>query len=451
MENIKKTEVKYPFLEAPLEVYKRECGHTIIFAKKKGELVNVSTWVKTGSINEDDVNNGISHFLEHMMFKGTKTRKPGEFDKILESKGAMTNAATSKDSTFYYVTIPKGADGKNFDLTLSLHADMMLNAAIPADEAGDVFNLDEPIKGEKRERHVVIEEIRMRQDQPWTQTYNNLNAILYTQHPYKRDVIGTAQIISQVQRDTIYEYYSLHYTPENMITIIVGDFDSKETLDKVVKLFDFSGRHHSNPCHYTPDEPLKETRYVEKYSEVNTGFIMYGYLTPKAKELKESIIFEIISLVLGEGLSSRLYQNLIEKRTDRVFNVIGTDYYQYKDGGNFFVEGNFKPEEKEKVIKLIDSEIADFISSGITVQELKKAVKKLESRFAGNAETVSDISETLGYYVTACENLNLAGEYLDTLKGISLDDVKNIAHKYLNKSNAAVSVLMPVQYQKEEV
>ncbi len=451
MENIKKTEIKYPYLEAPLEVYERECGHTIIFAKKKGELVNVSTWVKTGSINENDENNGISHFLEHMMFKGTKTRKPGEFDKILESKGALTNAATSKDSTFYYVTIPKGLNGTNFDLTMSLHSDMMLNAAIPADEAGDVFNLDEPIKGEKRERHVVIEEIRMRQDQPWTKTYNNLNAHLYTSHPYKRDVIGTAQIISQVKRDTVYEYYSKYYTPENMTTIIVGDFDSDETLSKLLKLFDFTNKSHSEVHNYTLDEPLEQTRYVEDYSDVNTGFIMYGYITPLACRLRESIIFEIISLVLGEGLSSRLYQNLIEKRTDRVFNVIGTDYYQYKDGGNFFIEGNFKPEEKDKAISLIDDEISRFISDGITDKELKKAVKKLEARFAANAETVSDISETIGYYVTACEDLSLAGKYIDTLKRINTDDIKEIAQKFLNKNNAAISVLMPNKYQKEEI
>ena len=131
MKNIKKKLVKYPFLEKPVEIYERECGHKIVYAYKKGELINISSWVKTGSINENDENNGISHFLEHLMFKGTNKHKAGEFDKILESKGAIVNAATWKDYTFYYVTIPKGSDGKNFIQTLELHADMMLNPIIP--------------------------------------------------------------------------------------------------------------------------------------------------------------------------------------------------------------------------------------------------------------------------------------------------------------------------------
>ena len=448
MENITKTQIKYPYLEEPLEIYKRECGHTIIFAKKKGELINVSTWVKTGSINEDDKNNGISHFLEHMMFKGTKTRKPGEFDKILESKGALTNAATSKDSTFYYVTIPKGSSDKNFDLTMSLHSDMMLNAAIPPEEAGDIFNLNEPLTSEKRERHVVIEEIRMRMDQPWTKTYNLLNHNLYNSHPYKRDVIGTQEIISKMERDTIYNYYRKYYTPNNMTTIVVGDFDSETTLDKLLKLFDFQGRENCPQTQYKIDEQISETRYNEIYSDVNTGFIMYGYVTPKASALKESIIFEILSIVLGEGLSSRFYQNLIEKQKEQIFNVIGSDYYQYKDGGNFFVEGNFKPEEKQKAIELIDSEIDKLLKDGITEKELKKAVKKLEARFAGNAETVSDISETIGYYATTCEGLELAGQYLSTLLSITADDIKEAANKYLAKNHSAIAVLMPDKYKK---
>ncbi len=448
MENITKTQIKYPFLDEPLEIYTRVCGHTIIFAKKKGELINVSTWVKTGSINEDDSNNGISHFLEHMMFKGTKTRKPGEFDKILESKGALTNAATGKDSTFYYVTIPKGSSDKNFDLTLSLHSDMMMNAAIPPEEAGDIFNLNEPVVSEKRERHVVIEEIRMRMDQPWTKTYNLLNHILYTEHPYKRDVIGTQEIISQMKRDTIYNYYKKYYTLNNMTTIVVGDFDSKTTLDKLLKLFDFDGRENSPKVSYKPDEQIQSTRYNEIYSDVNTGFIMYGYVTPKASDLKESVIFEILSIVLGEGMSSRFYQNLIEKQSEQIFNVIGADFYQNKDGGNFFVEGNFKPEEKEKAIELIDFEIDKLLNSGITEKELKKAVKKLEARFAGNAETVSDISETIGYYSTTCESLELAGQYLETLHKITSDDVKTSANRYLTKNHAAIAVLMPENYKK---
>ena len=225
---MKKSLVKYPYLTKDVEVYTRENGHTIVLAHKEGEMVNVSTWVKTGSINEEDKNNGISHFLEHLMFKGTHKHKAGEFDKILEAKGAIVNAATWKDYTFYYVTLPKGEGNKDFYQAIELHADMMLDPILPYEEIGAPFDLNDTTITDKRERHVVIEEIRMRKDQNWTKVYNACNFNMYTKHPYKRDVIGTPEIISQVTRDDIMNYYQTFYSPANMTTIIVGDFDSEE-------------------------------------------------------------------------------------------------------------------------------------------------------------------------------------------------------------------------------
>ena len=194
--------INYMYLTKPVEVYERENGHTIVLAHKEGELVNVSTWVKTGSINENDKNNGISHFLEHLMFKGTSKHEAGYFDRTLEAKGAIVNAATWKDYTFYYVTLPKGENCRDLNLAIELHADMMLDPVLPYDEIGAPFDLNEEVKV-KRERHVVIEEIRMRKDQAWTKVYNTCNHNMYTKHPYKRDVIGTPEIISQVTREDI--------------------------------------------------------------------------------------------------------------------------------------------------------------------------------------------------------------------------------------------------------
>src|SRR5574344_1424901 len=183
---MKKTFVKYPFLTRDAIIYERENGHKIVFAHKEGELVNVSTWVKTGSINEDDNINGISHFLEHLMFKGTHKHKAGEFDKTLEAKGAIVNAATWKDYTFYYVTLPKGENNKDFYEAIELHADMMIDPILPPEEIGKEFSVTDKNVEDKRERHVVIEEIRMRADQPWTKVYNAVNHNMYTSHPYKR-------------------------------------------------------------------------------------------------------------------------------------------------------------------------------------------------------------------------------------------------------------------------
>lgn len=441
---IKKTSVKYPFLTKDVEVYKLENGHTIILAHKEGGLVNVSSWVKTGSINEDDKNNGISHFLEHLMFKGTHKHKAGEFDRILEAKGAIVNAATWKDYTFYYVTLPKGENNKDFYEAIELHADMMLDPILPEHEIGAVFDINDKTFKDKRERHVVIEEIRMRQDQPWTKVYNACNAGMYTNHPYRRDVIGKPEIISQVSQKEIMEYYKNFYTPENVTTIIVGAFDHEIVLDKVIK--EFNGKwmqDKGTKINTIPDNPVNETNYCEQTAQINSAFMMFGFLGPLACDLKNSIILEMLSIILGDGTSSRLYQNLIEKQSEQIFNVINSEHYQFKDGTNFFIQANFKPEKKAVAIDLIKNEIENLQVNLVSQNEFLKAKKKIKSQFAHNAETVSEIGETIGYYMTVCNDLKFAEDYLKILEEISIEDLQNTARKYLNISNASISVLLP--------
>ena len=202
-------------------VYKLDNGQTVVIKEvKTNPIVTIDTWIKTGSINENDQNNGVSHFLEHLFFKGTTNHAPGEFDKILETKGAVTNAATSKDFTHYYITIPS----KDFDLAMEMHSDMLLHPLIPRKEL-------------EKERKVVIEEIMKDANSPNTIVYDNLVNLLYTQHPYKRKVIGKADIISSIHRDQILDYYNKYYSPSNMITVIVGDVDSTLALERVKQYF----------------------------------------------------------------------------------------------------------------------------------------------------------------------------------------------------------------------
>ena len=440
---MKKSLVKYPFLTREVEVYERDNGHTIVLAHKEGAMVNVSTWVKTGSINEDDKNNGISHFLEHLMFKGTHKHKAGEFDKILEAKGAIVNAATWKDYTFYYVTLPKGEGNKNLFETIELHADMMLDPVLPEEEIGSPFDLNDTTVTDKRERHVVIEEIRMRKDQNWTKVYNACNYNMYTKHPYKRDVIGTPEIISQVTRDDIMNYYQTFYSPANMTTIIVGDFDHDEILAKVEKEFDFKDRTNPEKRINEIDKPVTETKTVELTGHINTGYIMFGWLGPKAADLKGTICLDLISIIFGDGTSSRLYQNLIEKQPEPVFNMINSEHYQFKDGNNFFIQGNFKPESKELAVNLIKQELTNLLTNPITEAELLKSKKKTKSRLAYSAETVSEIGETIGYYTTVCDNLKLIEDYLNDLESITIEDLNTAIKTYLNINNAVISILMP--------
>ena len=440
---MKKSLIKYPFLTEDVEIYERDNGHKIVLAHKEGDLVNVSTWVKTGSINENDKINGISHFLEHLMFKGTHKHKAGDFDRILEAKGAIVNAATWKDYTFYYVTLPKGENSQNLYEAIDLHADMMMDPVLPEEEIGAPFDMNDKTVTDKRERHVVIEEIRMRKDQPWTKVYNACNFNMYTKHPYKRDVIGTPEIISQVTQSEIMNYYKTFYSPENMTTIIVGDYDKAEVLKRVEAGFDFNGRPNAPHTEREIDTPTPETKYIEDYAHVNTGYMMVGWLGPKASDLKNTIKLDLISIILGDGTSSRLYSNLIEKQPEPIFNMADAEHYQFKDGNNFFIQANFKAECKDKCLQLVKDEITNLLDNRITSEELAKAKKKTKSKFAFAAETVSEIGETIGYYMTVCEDLKLVEDYLKDLEEITIEDLEDTIREYLSLNNAVISILLP--------
>lgn len=440
---MKKELVKYPFLTRDVEIYERENGHKIVLAHKEGEMVQVSSWVKTGSINEDDNNNGISHFLEHLMFKGTHTYKVGEFDRKLEAKGAIVNAATWKDYTFYYVTLPKGTDDKDLYLALDLHADMMMDPVFPSEELGAPFDINDNSVADKRERHVVIEEIRMRKDQPWTKVYNNCNYNMYTSHPYKRDVIGTPEIISRLTREDIDNYYRKFYTPENVTTILVGDFNHDTVLKMVCDKFTFPDRISSEIRVNSIDKPVSSTKYVEDRANVQTSYLMLGWLGPKANELKQSICLDLISIIFGDGASSRLQQNLIEKLPEKIFNIVESEHYQFKDGNNFFIQANFNNGFKDKAIELVKQELANLLNNRISEEELSKAKKRTKSKFAYSAETVSEIGDTIGYYMTVCGNLKLIEEYLADLDSITVEDLENTIKQYLDINNAVISVLLP--------
>ena len=169
---------------------------------------------------------------------------------------------------------------------------------------------------------------------------------------------------------------------------------------------------------------------------------MFGFLGALAKDLKNVIMLEMLAIILGEGTSSRLYQNLIENQKEQIFNIIDAENYTFRDGCNFFIQANFNPEYKEQAIQLVKEEI-EKIKENITDRELEKAKKKVKSRFACEVETVSDIGETIGYYMTVCDDLSLAEEYIPICESITIEELKEAAKKYLDLNHVVISVLCP--------
>jgi zinc protease len=225
-------------------------------------------------------------------------------------------------------------------------------------------------------------------------------------------------------------------------TIVVGDFDSEKVLNKIVNEFNWGERPQPPERNIKPDEPVSEQVYVENEANINSSFMMFGFLGAPAKDLKNVIALEMLAIILGEGSSSRLFQNLIENQDEQIFNIIDAENYTFRDGCNFFVQANYNPEYKEKAIELVKGEI-EKIKENITERELNKAKKKVKSRFACEVETVSDIGESIGYYMTVCDDLALAENYIPVCESITTEDLKEAAKKYLDLNHAVISVLRP--------
>ena len=354
---------------ADFNVYKLDNGQTVIIQEvKTNPIVTIDTWIKTGSINENDENNGVSHFLEHLFFKGSTNHAPGEFDKILETKGALTNAATSKDFTHYYVTIPS----KDFDLALEMHADMLLHPLIPRKEL-------------EKERKVVIEEIMKDANSPHTLVYDNLVKMLYTNHPYKRKVIGTSDIISTIHRDKILEYYNQFYNPSNMVTIIVGDVDSASVIEKVKK--DFNAEYKKPIKNIYPQEKILTSQAKTlTYGDVQSGYMLVGFRGTKIDD-KDSYALDVLSTILGDGRSSVFYRNIKENK--QLANSISAVNTGFKDDGIFYISANFTPEKGSKLQDAIFEEINNIQKNGVTPEQLRLAKNIIERNTYYERESIS--------------------------------------------------------------
>ncbi len=408
---------------AGAKVFKLDNGQTVIIQEvRNNPIVTIDTWIKTGSIDEDDSNNGVAHFLEHLFFKGTKNHAPGEFDKILETKGAITNAATSKDFTHYYITIPS----KDFDLAMELHADMLLNPMIPRNEM-------------EKERKVVLEEINKDSNSPQKKLYESIDSMLYTNHPYKRRVIGRSDVIETITREKVLEFYNAHYSPSNMVTLVVGDVDTNCALSKIKEVFKGDVKK-SEKNVYPKEKQLTEQKKHVEYGSEQSGYMLIGFRGTSISD-KDSYAMDILATILGEGRSSVLNQVLKEKK--RLAFSVDAGNLTYKDDGIFYISANFEPDKCKSVQDVIFDEIKKIQDKGVTNEQLSLAKNLIERTTYYSRESVSNISNEIGYTVALTGDIKFYDNYLQNIKNVSAEEVKRVANKYLGVNKSALSILLP--------
>ena len=404
-------------------VQKLPNGQTVIvYPIKDNPIVTIDTWIKTGSINENDTNNGVAHFLEHLFFKGTKAHPTGDFDRILESKGAIVNAATSKDFTHYYITIPS----EYFDTAMELHADMLLNPQIPRKEL-------------EKERKVVLEEIAKDGNTPSQKVFDNLNDMMYTKHPYKRKVIGSADIIGTIRREEILEYFNNFYAPSNMVTLVVGDVEPEKAVAKIQQSFNQEYKKPVNK-HYRKESPLQSQKRKVDYTDTQSGYMMIGFRGVNISD-KETFALDVLAEILGGGKSSRLYRDIKEQK-GLAFSISASNG-SYRDDGIFYISANFTPTSLEKLEKSIFEEISNLQKYGITDEELQRAKNIIVQDTYYSRESTSNISSELGYIMALTNSSELYDTYVDGIKQVTAEQVVNTAKKYLGVNKSAVSIVLP--------
>jgi len=416
---------------ADFNVFKLENGQTVVIQEiHTNPIVTIDTWVKTGSINETEQNNGVSHFLEHLFFKGTTKHAPGEFDKILEAKGAINNAATSKDFTHYYITIPS----KHFDLAMEMHSDMLQNPLIPRKEL-------------EKERKVVLEEIAKDLNSPTTKVYNNLMEMMYINHPYKRKVIGKGEIIETITREEILEYFNAFYAPSNMITVIVGDIDTNSALEKIKQTFNSEDTKVSK-IKYPKEKELPSLLRKIDYAETNSGYMLIGFRGVKITD-KDAYALDVLATILGDGKSSVLYQNIKDKKR-LAFNISASNG-TFKDDGIFYISANFTPENYEKLEENIFLELAKIQKYGVTQEQVQLAQNIIERDTFYARESITNIAQEIGYTMTTTDNIKFYENYIDNIKKVSTSDIKRVANRYLNTNKSAISVVLPKEQNEVKI
>ena len=398
-------------------------GQTVVvYEIHNNPIVTIDTWIKTGSINENDTNNGISHLLEHLFFKGTQAHPTGEADRILESKGAIVNAATSKDFTHYYVTIPS----EFFDTAMDIHSDMLLNPQIPRKEL-------------EKERKVVLEEIAKDGNTPSRLVYDNLNSLIYTTHPYKRKVIGTTEIVGTMRREEIIDYFNKFYSPSNMITLVVGDVNAQQAIQKVQNSFNQEYKKSPKP-HYAQEHRIFNQRRKTEYTDTKSGYMMIGFRGVKITDA-DMYALDVLSEILGGGKSSRLYREIKEQKG--LAYSISASNGNYKDDGVFYISANYTPQNGEKLEKAIFACIENLKKYGVTDEEMNLAKNKIIQDTYYSRESTSDIASELGYTMTLTGNPNLYNTYVDNIKKVTSSQVADAARKYLSVNKSAVSIVLP--------
>jgi len=410
----------------PATVNHLENGLTVVHHHLPATPVVVADiWVNAGAALEPPEWLGMAHFLEHMVFKGTDHLLPGMFDSAIETRGGLSNAATSHDYAHFYVALAVEA----LPEALPYLADLVLHAAIPADEF-------------VRERQVVLEEIRQAQDDPDWVGFQALSEQVFPNHAYGRPVLGTEAILSKRSPEEMRAFHQRHYQPENMTLVVTGGTPLEPTLEMVRHAFRaFSPPAVCPPSHAGHIAPWWGVRrQVLHLPRLEYGRLLMAWIGPGVDDLNDACGMDLLSALLAEGRSARLVRELREER--RWVLDIASSFSLQKDCSLFTIQAWLDPQRVDAVEALICDRLSALADQPIYPAELERAKRLLINDFAFSTETPGQLAGLYGYYsvVAAAE---ASYTYPSRIRAHTPASLAALAKQFLSANAYASTVLLP--------
>jgi len=389
-------------------LHKLSCGMPLLIcANHEVELATVDIWVRTGSGHEPPAVNGISHFLEHMLFKGTAQYGLGEIENRIESLGGVCNAATSLDFTHYYVTIPSS----HVNTAVEMICEMIRSSTLEASEL-------------EKERLVILEEYRRKQDHPTGILFEQMYATFFRKGPYHQTVIGTEETIQSINRDQMMDYYRHRYSPENMALVICGDV-TPAIIDKVESAFSGFERQ-LTALHHPP--PTEYGRGILNHIDKPTGgevYVTWSFPAPGLNNPGAILDLDVAQFILGQGRASILHQQLKEKQN--LCSSISTYYPTHIHDSLFVFIATCAPNQRNALREGLISEIKAFLANPPDTDTLARAHRLLRSSHLFSMETSSGTATNTGYYYTLTGDTAFLDKYIRNLENITPESVMNAA------------------------
>src|SRR5262252_8313594 len=400
-------------------------GLTIIVQEdRSAPVASVQAWCSTGSIDEDQhLGAGLSHILEHMLFKGTKTRSTNEIAQKIQDVGGYINAYTSFDRTVFWTDVPKDGVGTALDVL----ADAMMNSTLPPEE----YN---------KEQEVIRREFAMGMDDPDRMAALLLFATTYQRHPYRFPVIGELEIYNQLTQEQVMQYYKTRYVPNNLTFVVVGDVDAEKVRQQLGDLFKPYPEESLKPLFIPSEPPQLGRREVHREFSTDLTHLAMAWHIPEVTS-PDVPALDLLSTILGDGRSSRLYRRVREEAG--LAFAISAFSYTPGDAGLFGIDATLDPKKRQAAEQLALQMVDEVKQTGVTAEELEKAKKITLSHHLGALTTMRGQASDIGSNWLLTRNLNFSRDYLDAVQKVSLDDIKRVAATYLTENNLTVISLIP--------